>query len=457
MYRDYLWISANDLAIELAQLQDEGKELPPELEGRLRALAARGDDYLRTAAGQTEAGALLDETIALSTRTDYDFSEPSDLEEIRRQRPTSPALPPFAGDAGLLHDKVRGAWLGRVYGCYLGKPVEGLRRRPGETFILEGFLKQTGQWPLPAYFSLDYPDDLLAAFGLNRTWRAGPPFMPEDDDTNYTLLAFSLLQQKGRDFSPADVAAAWLVNLPIERTYTAERVAYRNFCLNLSPPVSARFRNVYREWIGAQIRADFFGYAAPGNPQLAAEYAWRDGCISHVKNGLYGEMWVAAMLAAAYVTSDLELILRAGLGQAPACCRLTAAIEQVFSWRKHGLSFAAVVANLHQLWDENNPHHWCHTISNAQVCAAALLWSEGDYATAISRAVLAGFDTDCNGATVGSVLGLLLGEQALPLSLLARLNDRLRSGVQGFADCSISEVGSQMARLIEELTGRNAP
>jgi ADP-ribosylglycohydrolase len=61
------------------------------------------------------------------------------------------------------------------------------------------------------------------------------------------------------------------------------------------------------------------------------------------------------------------------------------------------------------MWDEYNQHHWCHTISNAQVVTIALLWSGGEFESAVTKSVWPGFDTDCNGATVGSVMGMILG------------------------------------------------
>ena len=65
--------------------------------------------------------------------------------------------------------------------------------------------------------------------------------------------------------------------------------------------------NPYRETLGARIRADVFGYAAPGNPEKAASMAYREATLTNAKNGLYGAMFTAAMLACAAVCS-LSLI-----------------------------------------------------------------------------------------------------------------------------------------------------
>ena len=436
MKHHWLYLSKVDLETERQQCSDEGKDLSS-VEGEFDRLL---ESDLNEATNQHDAQTLLDRTIALPIKPDFPYEEPSDLDGIKAARRQRPTLAEMSLTDDQLFDKLYGAWLGRCCGCLLGKPVEGWRRPR-----MLGYLNDTGRFPLSDYISIDIPQEVKDKHQMasDAAWAENITHMPEDDDTNYTTIGMVLMKQSGRAFTPEDMAVFWMQNVPLLHTCTAERVAYRNFCQLIDPPASAAFRNPYREWIGAQIRADFFGYAAPGNPELAAEYAWRDACISHVKNGIYGEMFAAAMIAAAFVSDDVPTIIRAGLGQTPEKSRLVESVESVLSWHESGRSYDEAVAMLHLQWNENDPHHWCHTISNAMVVAIGLLWGELDYGKSITRAVEPCFDTDCNGATVGSIVGAVLGAKNLPDQWTLPLNDTLHTGVAGYNVMKISAMARE--------------
>ncbi|HUU59134.1 MAG TPA: ADP-ribosylglycohydrolase family protein, partial [Phycisphaerae bacterium] len=111
------------------------------------------------------------------------------------------------------------------------------------------------------------------------------------------------------------------------------------------------------------------------------------------------------------------------------------------------------VENIHERWDENQGHHWCHTISNAMIVATGLLYGELDYARSICRAVQPCFDTDCNGATVGSIVGAVLGAEALPEQWTAPVNDTLLTSLAGYNRVRISEMADQTVALVRKLRG----
>ena len=432
----WLSITHHDLHVERMQCEDEGKDisdLQPEFEALLAADLSLPEQ-------QNRASALLDTTAAWPTKPETPWVEPSDLDAIRAERPAPVSLPQPPNQAALT-DRVLGAWLGRCCGCLLGKPVEGRK-----SWEMRAYLTAQDRWPLDRYFSRTADADVAQTNGFHLhtggVYEEDIRCMVEDDDTNYTVTGLAIVQQHGAQFTPADVARYWMRNLPILHVCTAERVAYKNLVLGVAPPQSAAYRNVYREWIGAQIRADFFGYANPGRPERAAEWAWRDASISHVKNGIYGEMWVAAMLAAAAVCDDIETVIRAGLAQVPARSRLTAGINRVLTMFHQGATYEQAVDALHARWDEGNGHHWCHTISNAELVTIALLWGERDFGATICKSVMPGYDTDCNGATAGSVLGMMLGASALPTAWTAPLNDTLQTGVAGYHEVSIRSLAA---------------
>ncbi|MFI1571179.1 ADP-ribosylglycohydrolase family protein [Streptomyces anulatus] len=375
------------------------------------------------------AGRLLDELALLESPLAAD--EPTGLDEIVAACPHWPG-PADAGRA-VGRDRLHAAWLGRAAGCLLGKPVEKL---PLEG--IRALARATGDWPPTTWFTArGVPAGLLAAHPWNRRSAATSlaeniDGMPEDDDLNYPLLTLLLLQRHGRCFTTDDLARLWLDELPAGRTFTAERIAYGNLLAGVEPPETARRRNPFREWIGAQIRADVHGWTHPGDPAGAAAQAHRDAVLTHTGNGVYGAMFTAAALAvAAGGESDVHGCLAAGLRVVPPHSRYARAVRLGIETARTEGEFDAVVDRLHAVYGDT--HHWVHVLPNAALLAAALTHADGDFTRSIGLAVSGGWDTDSNGATAGSLAGLLAGGPgALPEHWTAPLKNRLATSVPGF-------------------------
>ena len=370
----------------------------------------------------------------------YKYKEPSVLDEIKALRREYS----FSSKAAIenIESKIYGAMMGRICGCMLGKTVEGIR-----TNELIPFLKETDNYPMHRYiYRSDLTDEICEKYKYpfkSREYADEINGMPADDDTNYVVLAQVIIDKFGRDFTPYDVSRAWLEYQSKDSYCTAERVAFCNFIKGYEPPQSAVYKNPYREWIGAQIRGDYFGYINPGSPEKAAEMAWRDASVSHIKNGIYGEMLVAAMLAVAATTTDMEDIIRGGLSQIPYTSRLYEEILFILDGFKKGVPQKDVFESIHKKYDEYSGHGWCHTVSNAMIVAAALLYGNGDYGKSICMAVETGFDTDCNGATVGSILGMANGIKSIPEYWTKPINDTLHTTIFGVGTVKISDMAKK--------------
>ncbi|MCI8388352.1 MAG: helix-turn-helix domain-containing protein [Clostridiales bacterium] len=431
---------STQLNTELVQSLEEGKDIA-QYEDVFRAAAKlpKGD------AKKQIADVLFEVVLNAGTRAGYTYNEPSDLETIKILRPNDQPEK-RQPNTDKLYSKIYGAWVGRTCGCLLGKPIEGIR-----TNELVPLLKQTGNYPMKRYIlNSELTDDICDQFNYrlkNKCYPDNISFAPVDDDTNYTVLASVLIDRYGVDFTPWDVSRIWLDYQPKNAYCTAERVAFCNFVKGYNPPESAIYKNPYREWIGAQIRADYFGYINPGNPELAAEMAWRDASISHIKNGIYGEMFAAAMIAEAAVNDDIHSIIETGLSQIPEGSRLTEDVKAVIAMFDDGKSSEDCFAMIHKKWDEYTGHGWCHTISNAMIVTAALLYGGNDYGRSICLAVQTGFDTDCNGATVGSILGMKNGIEGIQPEWYAPINDTLDTSIFGVGKVKLSDMAAKTLKI----------
>jgi ADP-ribosylglycohydrolase len=421
------WVQLEDLVgHELRQAREEGKDVDAVERRWLDAggppAPARGASQEPAPPGLVRlAGELLDELAALP-RPLAD-AEPDGFAEIVA---AAEADAPH-GEPGDLRRALTGAWLGRAVGCVLGKPVESMSRDAIRTL-----LEAQGRWPLREWFTAEGAPEDTAWNRASRTTSLAENIdgAPEDDDLNFTMLALAILERSPEPTS-VDVAKAWLDFLPAGRIFTAERVALRNLLLGLLPPETATYRNPFREWIGARLRVDVYGWAALGDPVRAARLAHEDARVSHTGNGAFAAMFMAAAHAASLWASSAAECADAGLSVVPVDSRLAHALHLARDLRGE---WDEVVDALHAALGSL---HWVHAIDNTALVAAAM-YRFDSFDDAICATVAGGWDTDTNGAAVGSIYGALAGPEGIAPRWTEPLHDRIASSLPGFTDCTIS-------------------
>ena len=279
----------------------------------------------------TEISALLTEKLAelraLPDDPTMRTAEPDDLAGIRALRPDGERRYWCELPETTYRDRLAAALLGRFSGCVLGSIVECWE------------VEQMARWaeylgdafpPTDYWSAAERPHDLKYRTSPREDFtRAKMDGVPTDDDLIYTQLGLLILEDCGLDFSLDDVGAAWMKYLP--HAATAEGIALSNLHAGVTAEQAAVVDNPFIHWIGADIRSDPWGYAAPGYPELAAEFAWRDASISHRRNGIYGAMYFSAVIAAAFALGDPSAALEAGLAEIPADCMLARELRWALS------------------------------------------------------------------------------------------------------------------------------
>jgi ADP-ribosylglycohydrolase len=392
--------------------------------------------------------ALYLELIRTDRGSEWAYQEPSILEEILDAMPAgrSAAATTDRPPAPDLDDRILGGWLGRIAGCNLGKPVEN-----GDVWTpdrIRRYLELAEAYPLRDY--IPALDPMPEEFRLNPSWpettRGRVHGSARDDDIDYSILALWLLECYGFQLSPSLVADAWLALLPYLRVFTAERAVLVNLLHNVPIASVGETRNPYREWIGALIRADVFGWALPGQPGAAAQLVHADASLSHRCNGIYAAMWAAALVSSACVAATVQEAVEQSLDYVPAGSRLAEALRGVHDLYRNGCTWQAAIEVIRARFGH---YSWVHAINNSCLITAGLLWGDGDYTATVGSVVQGGWDTDSNAATAGSVVGTVLGAAQLPQHFIEPLQDRTRSVIFGFDNSRISELARRTTALAQ--------
>jgi len=231
-----------------------------------------------------------------------------------------------------------------------------------------------------------------------------------NDDLDLQLAWLKCLEDRGVHITCGDLADYWLEFLS---AYPWNEYGFcrRNLGRGLRPPVSGCFENYYIDEMGSPIRSEIWACVAPGDPQLAAALAWHDAVLDHAGGeGVYGEMFWAAVEAAAFVISDPKTLISIGLAMIPIWSRISRVVRDAAWCHDNGIAWQECRQRILDSFGHHNP---CHAPQNHGFTILGWLYG-ADFGDKLCKAVNCGYDTDCTGATLGALLGIIGGTAAIP-------------------------------------------
>ncbi len=303
------------------------------------------------------------------------------------------------------YERVYAGVLGKMIGVYLGRPFEG--------------------WTY---------DQIMASFGEIKYCVNDRHDLPlrnhllvvTDDDTSGTFTFLRALPDYNNslDLTPAQIGQTWLNYIIENRTIlwwgglgnSTEHTAYLRLKDGIPAPRSGSMAlngKVVAEQIGAQIFIDGWGLIAPGDPALAVDLARRAASVSHDGEAIYGAQVIAALISQAFVESDLDKLIDTAIVFIPHDSITYRLIADVRAWHTidlHDWHAARAKLAAHYGYDKYGGN--CHIIPNHGLVILSLLYSQGDFSKAQTIVNTCGWDTDCNAANVGCILGVRNGLSA---------------------------------------------
>ena len=287
-------------------------------------------------------------------------------------------------------DKIHGCWYGKCLGGAAGAPVEGIK----EIIQIEDFEK---------IFNPDLPND----------------------DLDIQLLWLEVLETKGVNITSGNLADAW-----IEKCwYPFSEYGYfmKNYIRGITPPYSGIINNsFFKEGMGCPIRSEIWAIISAGNPQLASQYAYIDGCLDHAENSVYAEQFLAAAQSIAFFENDIKTIIENAKEYIPNDCRLHECISFVIDCYEKGIAF--LETRKHVLARYSHPD-FTNVIQNMAFILIGLLYGSGDMRDTINITLKCGYDADCTCASAAALVGIIKGYNGIGKELTSLINDYFVCGI----------------------------
>ena len=436
------WVQPEDLVgHELRQAREEGKDVDA-IEARW--LAAGGRRRRRAAPRRSRRrpsfGALALELLDELDATAAAARRPR-AGRLRRDPRRWPTRSPGRATTVDLATAIAGAWLGRAAGCVLGKPVEGLPREG-----IRELAEATGNWPVAGWFTAAGPPAGGARSAGRGTARAGRRASPRTSTacprttTSTSRCSASLCSSATGTASTRSTSRSSGSTTSRRAGSSPPSASPCGTCSRRTSrrrPRRAATRSASGSAPAARRRLRLGGAAA--TLSRAARMAWADARVSHTANGVYAAMFMAAAHAASLTGVVRGRVRRRRpLGRSAGAAGSPRRSATRASWRAGG-DWEAVVDELYE--SVRRPTTGCTRSTTRRSSRPRSTPSTATSRARSARSSRAGWDTDTNGAAVGSILGAT--RRRRPGSSdrwTAPLDGRFASSLPGFDGIDVDEL-----------------
>lgn len=263
-----------------------------------------------------------------------------------------------------------------------------------------------------------------------------------NDDITFELAFLKAMDEAGKELTSADIAEQWVGLIP--SGWSAEEIALKNIRYGIYPPESGSFNNPFNEWIGAQMRGAICGMVAPGNPKEAARLAWMDGEVSHINNGILGEVFNAILVSLSFVEKDIRSLVKRSMDMIPKDSEYYSVLDFAMNKCLTEKSWEAAWAPCEKKYEKYN---WIHAYPNAAAEVIALWYGDGDFDKTMNIISMVGQDVDCNAAQIATALGIANGLESIHSRWKDPIGDDLETYVRGMKKLKISELAKWTAEV----------
>ncbi|GAB4528288.1 MAG: hypothetical protein OHK0046_46990 [Anaerolineae bacterium] len=322
---------------------------------------------------------------------------------------TTAAQGPFRLNHTVYLDRLQGMWLGASIANWTGLNTEGSRTQP------------------PYFTDADWDVTFARWEPITFIFQ---PVWGSDDDTDIEYVYLHLMHEAASPYlTPTQIAQGWQRHIN-DFIWVSNQRARELFDLGVMPPATGLVMvNDHALMIDAQLTTEFFGALAPGLPVKALQLADLPIQTTSAAYAAHAAQFFVLLYSLAPLVDttlpqrdQMLWLVEHARGYLPDSSKSADIIDFVLAeylanpdpdaWettrdRIHARYHGDAEANGFVYRD------WFESSVNLATGVMAMLYGEGDYRRTIQIGTLSGWDSDNPTATLGGLLGLLYGAEAI--------------------------------------------